>query len=365
VAEESKLAVLQKRVVYDGEEYTRDSLQQSLKPDLERHSARIEELESLKNTHDSIAREMSESLAENKSVWDCVKEFATGDRHKMSSGLRGLMERIPLLRGRLAERPLSELLQDKIQLTETRIREVGSFLDRMESEVENTRQDIQRLNNKMLAAATNKEKAAGYILELREIETVLNQELKDMGPEVTAAFRQKQADIDQVRRLIWEHGAKLRLYANADERMSSIVKMNNNLMELLTNLHTNMMGLYDSGQEVLDELRGNLASLSTATEASELTMDMQKAMQSLKESVNKVAQLASSTSLYLTQNVEKLTSEMRVYDSDTEKLVESNLAAEREIQERRIDETLRLAQKEQHRALPGEPTKALGPGKTA
>jgi hypothetical protein len=348
VAEEAKLAVLQKRVVYDGEEYSREGLQKSLKPDLEKHSARIQELESLKKTHDLIAREMTDSLIETRSVWDCVKEFATGDRHKMNAGLRGLMERIPLLRGRLPERPISEMLQERVQLTEIRIREVGNFLDRMESEVENTRQDIQRLNNKMLAASQNKEKAASYILELKEIEKSLNAELADMGTaEITSAHRQKQTEIDEVKRLIWEHGAKLRMYANADERISSIVKMNNNFMELLTNLHTNMLGLYDSSQEVLDESRGNLASLSTATEASELTMDMQKAMQSLKENVNKVAALASSTSLYLTQNVEKLTSEMRVYDADTEKLVASNLAAEREIQERRIDETLKLAQREQ------------------
>lgn len=359
MAEETKLALLQKRVVYDGEEYSRDSLQQSLKPELAKHTARIQELESLKKTHDQIAREMTDSLVETRSVWDCVKEFATGDRHKMNAGLRGLMERIPLLRGRMPERPISELLQERVQLTELRIREVGNFLDRMESEVENTRQDIARLNNKMLAAVQNKEKAASYILELREIEKALAQELLELGSGASAAHRQKQTEIDEVKRLIWEHGAKLRMYANADERIYSIVKMNNNFMELLTNLHTNMLGLYDSSQEVLDESRGNLASLSTATEASELTMDMQRAMQSLKESVNKVAALASSTSLYLTQNVEKLTSEMRVYDADTEKLIASNLAAEREIQERRIDETLQLAQREQKLALGGQTVRVL------
>ena len=73
---------------------------------------------------------------------------------------------------------------------------------------------------------------------------------------------------------------------------------------------------------------------------------MQKAMKSLKESVNKVAVLASNTSLYLTQNVEKLTAQMRVYDDETQQLVNSNLAMEREIQEKRIDETLKLAERE-------------------
>jgi len=361
MSNDSRSAVMKKSVVYDGADYTRDSLQEMVKTYQDTHSERIQELESLKNTHDTIAKEMTESLVEHKSVWECLKEMATGDMSKAQASFRGLLERVPLLRDRLPERPLSELLQEKIHLTETRIREVGAFLDRMESEVENVRQDIARLNKKMVVAAQNEEKAAQYILQLRDIETQLVAERDALGPDVTAAHREKDTEIDEVKRLIWEHGAKLRLYANAEDRISNIVKMNNGFMGMLTNLHTNMQALYDSGQEVLDELRGNLASLTTATEASELTMDMQKAMKSLKESVNKVAVLASNTSLYLTQNVEKLTAQMRVYDDETQQLVNSNLAMEREIQEKRIDETLRLAEREysqlkegSQKALPGE-----------
>jgi hypothetical protein len=356
MADETRMGILQRQVVYDADDYSsRDTLQTALKPELDKQQERITELESLKSRQDVIAKEMSEDLIQQKPIWDCLKEAASGDRQKFGLAVRGLLERIPVLRSKLPDRPLSELLQEKIHLTETRVREVGSFLDRMESEVENVRQDIQRLNKKMLLANQNKEKAAQYILQLKEIEKQLDNEVQAMGSEVTLAKREKQTELDEVRRLIGEHGGKLRLYANADERINSIVKMNNNFLELLNNLHNNMQNMYDSGQEVLDELRGNLASLSTATEASELTMDMQKAMQSLKSSVNKVATLASQTSLYLTQNVEKLTSEMRIYDESTQQLVEANLAAERAVQEKRLDETLKLAREQMggQSALPG------------
>lgn len=356
MADETRMGILQRQVVYDADDYSsRDSLQTALKPELDKQQERITELESLKSRQDVIAKEMSEDLIQQKPIWECLKEAASGDRQKFGLAVRGLLERIPVLRSKLPDRPLSELLQEKIHLTETRVREVGSFLDRMESEVENVRQDIQRLNKKMLLANQNKEKAAQYILQLKDIEKQLDTEVQAMGAEVTLAKREKQTELDEVRRLIGEHGGKLRLYANADERINSIVKMNNNFLELLNNLHNNMQNMYDSGQEVLDELRGNLASLSTATEASELTMDMQKAMQSLKSSVNKVATLASQTSLYLTQNVEKLTSEMRIYDESTQQLVEANLAAERAVQEKRLDETLKLAREQMggQSALPG------------
>ena len=178
--------------------------------------------------------------------------------------------------------------------------------------------------------------------------------MRDRGGSVCGQCREKEAEIDEIKRAIWQHGGKLRLYSNAEDRIASIVKMNNNFMELLTNLHTNMQSLYDAGQEVLDELRGNLSSLSTATEASELTLEMQKSMESLKVSVNRVARLASDTSLYLTQNVDRMTSQMKIYDEETEALVSSNLQAERDVREGRIDEVLALAEAEQKSRLLGE-----------
>lgn len=339
-------AVLSKNISYDGEDYNRDNLEAMVKDYSEKHESRIGELQELKNTHDTISREMTEELTEQKTVWDCVKDMTSGESGAIKGNMRLLLERIPLLKDRFPDRPISELLQQKIHVTETRIREVGGFLDRMESEVENVRQDIVRLNKKMIVAAQNEEKAAEYLLQLRSIKEAAEEELAAMGNETTAAHREKEAEIDEIKRAIWQHGGKLRLYSNAEDRIASIVKMNNNFMELLTNLHTNMQSLYDAGQEVLDELRGNLSSLSTATEASELTLDMQKSMDSLKVSVNRVARLASDTSLYLTQNVDRMTSQMKIYDEETEALVTSNLEAEREVREGRIDEVLKLAEKE-------------------
>lgn len=350
------VALLKKNVVYNGEDYSRESIESMAKDYALKQEVRIGELEQLKQTHDSISRDMTEELTEQKTLWDCVRDMGSGDKGAIKANLRLLMERIPVLRDHVPERPISELLQEKIHVTEARIREVGSFLDRMESEVENVRQDIVRLHKKMIVAAQNEEKAAEYVLALRAAKDQAEAELVAMGTEVTAAHREKEAEIDEIKRLIWQHGGRLRLYSNAEERISSIVKMNNHFMELLTNLHTNMQSLYDAGQEVLDELRGNLSSLTTATEASELTLEMQKSMESLKVSVNRVARLASDTSLYLTQNVDRMTSQMKIYDEETEALVKSNLEAERHIKEGKIDEVLKLAEAEMK--MLGEANKA-------
>ncbi|MHB2018215.1 MAG: hypothetical protein ACYCW6_14795 [Candidatus Xenobia bacterium] len=342
----AKTTVLQKEIVYDGEEYKRETLQAMVHEYQSKHQRELKDLDRLRQAHDDIAKEMRKDLVTQKSAWDCVKDMVTLDVHKMGSNFHGLLEKIPIVNDHIPDRPVADLLRDKIEVAELRTKQVGQFLDKIEAQIETLRSDIQRLNKKMIVAAQNKDRAAAYILELRDHQNTLEAQIKDLTPEQSVMKRQIQAEVDEVKRLIWEHGAKMRLYANAEERISSIVVMNNNFSEILTNLHTNMTILFDAGQEILDELRGNLTGLATATEASQLTMDMQNAIDSLKTSVNKVATLASETSLYLTQNVDRLMSQMRVYDDATKALIDSNLAQEREIHEKRIDETIQLAQKE-------------------
>lgn len=334
------------QVIYDGEEYSRDSLQQLVTQYQDKHGSDLRDLEQLRKTHDEIAKEMTKDLTEQKTAWEYMRSMISLDPSKVSSNFRGLLEKIPVLNDFVADRPISELLRDKIHVAELRTAQVGQFLDQIEMRVDALRADITRLNKKMVVAAHNEEKAAQVVLDLRTRLQAEEAALEAIPADQGAARREKQAEIDEIKREIWEQGARLRLYSNAEDRIASIVAMNNNFLEMLTNLHVNMTLLHDSGQEILDELRGNLSGLATATQASELTLDMQKSLESLRVSVNKVATLASQTSLFLTQNVERLTSQMKVYDDATRALIESNLAAEREIQEKRIDETLELAQKE-------------------
>jgi len=346
VTEQTSHRTQQREVVYDGEEYSRDSLQSMVTHYQHKHATDLKDLEKLRQAHDEIAREMNKDLMEQKTAWEYMKDMVSLDAQKVGSNFRGLLEKIPILNDYVADRPIAELLREKIQVAELRTKQVGEFLDQIEVRIANLREDITRLNKKMVVAAQNEEKAARIILDLQREQQALESEIAALPADANVARRTKEAALDELKRKVWEHGGTLRLYSNAEDRIASIVAMNNNFLEMLMNLHSNMTILYESGMEILDELRGNVSGLATATQASELTLDMQKSLESLKVSVNKVATLASQTSLFLTQNVERLTSQMKIYDDATKQLIESNLAAEREIQEKRIDETLALAKKE-------------------
>jgi hypothetical protein len=346
MAEGARTRLLDKEVVYEGEEYNRDSLQTMVKEYQDKHTVELKDLEKLRQAHDDIATEMNKDLVESKTAWDCLKGMMTLNGHKIGNNFRDLLEKIPVVNDYIGERPIADLLREKIEVAEMRTKQVGQFLDKIEVQIEQINADITRLNKKMVLSAQNGEKAAAYILELQSEQQRLNAEAADVPADQSKRKRELQAQADEVKRKIWEHGGKLRLYKNAEERISGIVAVDNNFLEILTNLHSNMTTLFDSGQEILDELRGNATGLATAAQASELTIDMQKSLESLKTSVNKVATLASQTSLYLTQNLERMTSQMKIYDDATKSLIESNLAAEREIQDKRVDETLALAKQE-------------------
>ncbi|MBI2363006.1 MAG: hypothetical protein HYV15_06460 [Elusimicrobia bacterium] len=336
--------VLKKQVVYDGEGYTRQSIEGMLGEYQQKHQLNLKKFEELSGAYERLSTEMTADIAEQKSAMEYLGNILTFN--DLGTNLKGLLYKVPILRDLTPSRDIKELLGEKIEVAQRRVQEVGDYVDTLQTDIKNLQEDIVRLNKKMVAAAQNEEKAARYVLELEAYRAELEKKLASYADPKGLEARETQAKISDVKRMLWEHGAKLRLYSNAEARLSAIVNMNNNFLEIMTNLHGNMQTLYEAGNEVLNELHGNLAGLASITKAGELSVEMHKSMESLKKSVNKLATLASETSLYLTQNIDKLTSEMKIYDKSTEELVASNLAAEREIKEQRINETIELAKKE-------------------
>lgn len=336
--------VLNKKVVYDGEGYTRETVEKMLTQYQSKNASDLRKFADLSAAYQRLSREMTQEIGEQKSIFNYLGNIFT--LKNVGSNCAGLAHKLPLLGSLLPARDLKDLLNEKVEVAQRHVQEVGNYLDVMQTDIKNLQEDMKRLGEKMVIAARNEETAAGYVLALEEHRKKLEEELKAMPDQKTVQARELEAKIADVHRLIYEHGARLRFFSTAEDRISSIVTMNGHFMEIMTNLHSNMSTLYATGNELLNELHGNLAGLASISKAGELTVEMNKAMESLKKSVNKLAKLASETSLYLTQNVTKLTAEMKIYDTETEKLVSDNLAAERAIKEERITETIELAKKE-------------------
>lgn len=341
-----------KKVVYDGEGYNRDAIEKMLSDYQARNSADLRKFEDLSKAYERLSREMSEEIGDQKTIFNYLGNIFTFKN--VGTNMKGLGYKLPIVKSLIPARDMKELLNEKVEIAQRKVQEVGNYLDVMQGDIKNLQVDMKRLADKMVTAAKNEEKAAAYVLALEEQRKKLDAELKAMPDQKTAQARELEAKIAEVSRLIYEHGAQLRFFSTAEDRISAIIRMNNQFLEIMTSLHSNMSTLYTSGNEMLNELQGNLAGLASVTKAGELTVEMSRSMESLKTSVNKLARLASETSLYLTQNVTKLTAEMKIYDTETEKLVSDNLAAERAIKEQRIAETIELAKQEYAKAGKGK-----------
>jgi hypothetical protein len=344
MANEEVQTLLEKQVVYDGEDYTREGLETMVQAQTKTQGQTLRSLEELSKAHSELSEEMTSDLVESKTAWEHVANVLGGK--DVGDNLQGLLEKVPVLGALIPDRPLHVLLSEKIEVAQRRTRQVGQYLDRIDVDVRNLQEDVGRLQKKMVVAARNEEAAALHVMELKRALEAAEAELEALADDKSAQARELETRISDLKHRMWEHGAKLRLFSTAEDRLAGIIRMNNNFLEILRNLHGNMQSLYEAGNEVLSELEGNLNALASSAKASELSLDMQKSMDSLRSSVNKVALLASETSLYLTQNVDRMTREMKIYDEQTQRTVETNLQAEREIREQRINETVALAEQE-------------------
>jgi len=341
--EQVQAAAQQKTIAYDGEGYSRESLEKMLSDYQTKNAVDLQKFGELSQAYERLSKEMTHEISDQKSAFEYLSNIVSLEH--VGANIKGLLHKIPVARELAPSRDLKELLGEKIEIAQRPIKEAGNYLDELQAEMKVLQDDIVSLNKRMIVAAQNEEKAAQYVLELEETRKSLEQKLAATDPKSIDA-RTLSSNLSDIKRLIWEHGGKLRLYSNAEDRLATIIKMNNNFLETMNNLYGNMTSLYESGNEVLDELLTNLSGLASLSKAGEVSVELHKSMESLKKSVNRMAVLASETSLYLTQNVDKLTAEMKVYDKSTEDLVASNLAAEKEIKEQRVNETIEMARKE-------------------
>ena len=334
------------QVEFDGSKYSRDAIQNQVGKYRESHQNRESDLKTLKEEHEKLAQEMSKELAEQRTLMEEFKTMTSGKKGSASRGFKGVLSKIPLIGRPFRQRPLKEALETKVEVADSRVREVSAYLERVEEAMGQLREDIEHLHQEQLKAARNKDAAVAVVLGLKEVRDEIEQKLGEITDTNSEEYRQLEVQRSELDRLLWENGQQMRLYDNAQERIESVIKMNSNFLEISHNLHSNMTIIYESAQMVLDELRQHVSALATLAEAGELTLNVTESMESLKQNMSKVAQIASETSLYLTRNVEDIAKGMRIYDQATEELVDKNLAEERELRKEQLERILLKAVEE-------------------
>jgi hypothetical protein len=336
----------EKKIEYDGSKYSRESVQKMVGHYKENHQGRIKDLNILKQEHEKLSEDMSKELSEQRSLMDEIRTMASGKKGSTSRGFKGVLAKIPLIGRKFRKRPLSELLEAKVETADFRVRELSSYLERVEATMVDLRDDLGVLHQKQIDAARNKDASVDLVLSLKDASEKIGEEMAAIEDHNSEEYRELELGKAEIDRLMWDNGQKMRLFDNAQTRLESVIKMNNNFLEISQNLHSNMTIIFEAAQTVLDELQQHVSQLATLAEAGELSLNVTESMESLKQSMSKVAQIASETSLYLTQNVEEITTGMTIYDEETEQIVDANLAEERAIRQEQLERILVKAQEE-------------------
>ena len=340
--------ILKKHVEFDGSKWSREATSQIDDQYRTRNQGSLDELKRLQEEHDQLAKEMNKEINDQRSLLDEIKTMASGKKGGVGRGFRGVLGRIPVLGRPFRRRPLADLLQAKVDIADGHVKRVAEYLKRVEQTISGLHEDQKTLQAKKVEAARGKKQFVGFVLELKSLHEELERQLQEITDANSEEFRQAEAHLVETDRLIWEHGQKMQLFDHALHHLDSIMKMNQHFTEISKNLHANMTLIHEAAELVLDELRQHASRLATLAEAGQLSLQITASMESLKESMNKVAVITSETSLFLTRNVEQIVSNMTVYDRQVEDLVEKNLAVEKEIRQQQLQRILEKAEEEKN-----------------
>lgn len=342
--------ILKRQVEFDGSKWSREATAQIDEQYRTRNQDNLQELKRLQEEHEKLAEDMNREIAEQRSLLDEIKTMASGEKDGFSRGLRGALGRIPILGRPFRRRPLADLLAAKIDIADSYLQRIAEYLRKVERTISALHEDQKTLQAKKIEAARGKKQFVEFVLELKQAREEIMTRLQALTDTSSEEYRTLETQLVEVDRLIWEHGQKMQMFDHALSHLDSIMKMNRHFEEISKNLHANMNLIHDTAELVLDELRQHAARLATLAEAGQLSLQITTSMESLKESMNKVAVITSETSLFLTRNVEQIISDMNVYDRQVEELVEKNLAAEKEIRQQQLERILQKALEEREKS---------------
>lgn len=333
--------ILAKTVAYTGDKMSVRSLEDGINKVRARQNTRIGELKVLRERNVEIQKTLTDEIKKLRKFSDYLS------RAEMKGGffanLKEILSYIPFVnRLWFTKRSIEELLRQQYEISSRRTKEAAEFADKLKAAESDLYDEIDRLNDRILAAARNEDVAVSYVLELETAKKELTAEL-DTVEKGSTAQREVQAQLDQIRRLLAEHSTQLQLYHTSEERLARLKENTRKLAETIQNLGTDITQYVTAASEKLDLVAGQIQAIGTAADASVVMLELKQSLDVMTESMNQTTQFVSETQAFFRANLDNLMDELELYDDETRKIMDKNLEMSREIEERRINQAVELA----------------------
>ncbi|MFP4600643.1 MAG: hypothetical protein ACLFVJ_20475 [Persicimonas sp.] len=316
--------ILERQVSYTGEGISVRSLESSISSERARQNRNVEALGKLRQRNDQIQQQLTEEVDKLKDITRHLsRERERGD---FMSGVREVLAKLPWFGDQIiTRRSIEELLRKQYELSSRRVKEAAEFADRLEAAKSDLFDEIDRLNDQIVASAKNEEVAAERVLELTELKDSFEVELMAAEPS-SATARQVQAELDTARRKLAKHSTMLKLYSTAEERLAKLQKSTRQLADTIARLQSDITVYVTAASEKLDLVAGQIQAIGAAADASVVMLELRNSLEAMTESVNHTTRFVSETQAYFRQNVDSMLDDLQLYDAETEQVLEANLA---------------------------------------
>jgi hypothetical protein len=326
----------EQEAVYSGEGISVRTLEETIRKERTRQNDRLGELARMRARNAEIQQALAAEMGRLRELSDRLNQ----DRKDTKGRWRRLLEWFRGRKGQALEhRSVEQLLRDQYEMSALRLKEAAEFVDRLEAAKKDLYDEVERLNGKIVESAQNEERAAALVTRLKTLRDELEGRLARIDP-TSAEGRKYQAELDRVRRGLAEHTTRLRLYSTAEERLAVLKGNTWKLAEVIANLQADIARYVTAASEKLDLIGGQIQAIGAAADASLVLLELKHSLEAMTESVHQTTRFVAETQAYFRENVDRMVSDLDVYDADTERALTETVALSEAFGEAEVERAL-------------------------
>lgn len=327
--------------VYSGEGISVRRLEETIHMERGRQNQHVDKLAQMRERNTELQNALTAEVTKLREISEDLNS------NQEQRGLMSLLSKLPFFKSNETSRKsIEELLRRQYEISALRVKEAAEFADRLDAAKADLYDEIDRLNQKIIDYASNEKDAAMHVLKLSEMKTECEGQLAIVEPSTLEA-RELEAKLDKIMRALTEHSAMLKLFSTAEDRLDRLKGNTRMLAQTITQLQSDITLYVTVAGEKLDLVAGQIQAIGAAADASMVLIELKQSLDAMTESINHTTRFVSETQSYFRNNVDKMVDELELYDTETEVVLESNLAMNSVYDEMQIAEAISLALEQQ------------------
>ena len=323
---------------YNDEKISVRTLEEAIHAERQRQNVHVDRLNAMRERNGELQSALSEEVDKLRAL---SEELAS--RRQEPSAWRKLVSKLPFVTAPdTSKRSIEELLRRQYEISALRVKEAAEFADRLDAAKQDLYDEIERLNRRIIDYAQNEKSAALHVIRLSEMRTEFEMRLR-MSEQGSLQWRETRAQLDRATRALAEHSAMLKLFATAENRLARLQENTRMLSKTITQLQADITTYVTIGSEKLDLIAGQIQAIGAAADASMVMLELKQSLEAMTESVNYTTRFVSETQAYFRSNVDQMVDDLQLYDSETEGVLQGNLALNQVYDDMQVAEAISIA----------------------